>query len=98
VLLASSRTRRVRYRPRRLTGIDWMVIAVLLAAPGALALLTIAGDDSLTWSASPLRWPTFQLLPALAIGLLLAPLAHRPVPVRASRPLRRIPERVEAPA
>jgi energy-coupling factor transport system permease protein len=98
VLVASSRTRRVRYRPRRLTGIDWMVIAVLLAAPGALALLTVAGDDSLTWSASPLRWPTFQLLPALAIGLLLAPLAHRPVPVRASRPLRRIPERVEAPA
>jgi energy-coupling factor transport system permease protein len=75
VLLASSQTRRVRYRPRRLTGTDWMLVAVSLAAPGVLALLTVVGDGSLTWDASPLRWPTFQLLPALAIGLLLAPVS-----------------------
>lgn len=75
VLLASKQTRRARYRPRRLTRSDRALIAVSLAAPGALALLTMLGDESLSWGASPLRWPAFHLLPALAIGLLLAPLA-----------------------
>jgi energy-coupling factor transport system permease protein len=98
VLLASSQTQRVRYRPRRLAGVDWAMIAVSLASPGVLALLTVAGDESLTWSTSPLRWPVFHVLPALAIGLLLAPLSHRPAPMRAPRSLRGLPERIEVPA
>lgn len=75
VILASRQTQGVRYRPRRITSADRALMAVSLAAPGVLALLTVVGDASLTWDASPLRWPTFQLLPALAIALLLAPLA-----------------------
>jgi energy-coupling factor transport system permease protein len=98
VLLASSQTRRVRYRPRRLTSADRALIVVSLAAPGVLALLTVIGDESLAWDASPLRWPTFQLLPALAIALLLAPLARRLVPMRAARSLSGLPERIEVPA
>jgi energy-coupling factor transport system permease protein len=88
VLVASSQTRRVRYRPRRLTGADRAVVAVSLAAPVLLALFALVGDESLTWDASPLRWPTFQLLPALAIALLLAPLSsfwRRRTPTRAVR-------------
>lgn len=98
VMLASRATRGVRYRPRRITGTDRALMAALLAAPAVLALLSVVGDDSLTWDASPLRWPTFQLLPALAIGLLLVPLARRPVPVRTARSLRGLPERIEATA
>jgi energy-coupling factor transport system permease protein len=95
VLAASSQTRRVRYRARRLTRGDRVMIAVSLAAPAALALLTVAGDGSLTWSASPLRWPTFHVLPALAIGLLLAPLARRPPLTRATRSPGRFTERIK---
>jgi energy-coupling factor transport system permease protein len=75
VLLASKQTTRARYRPRRLTRSDRALIAVSVAAPGVLALLIVLGDESLSWGASPLRWPAFDLLPALAIGLLLAPIA-----------------------
>ena len=91
IVLASSGTRRVRYRPRRITGADWWLMAVSVLAPVTLALLGVAGDDSLRWTATtPLRWPTFQVLPALAIALLLFPVtagwrratAHVPEPQR----------------
>jgi energy-coupling factor transport system permease protein len=78
IALAARHTQRARYRPRRMTGADWGLVAVSCAAPAALALLAIAGDSSLTWDASPLRWPAFHAVPAIAIGLLLAPLARRP--------------------
>jgi energy-coupling factor transport system permease protein len=99
VLVASSQTRRVRYRPRRLTGADRALVAVSLAAPGLLALFTVVGDASLTWDASPLRWPTFQLLPALAIALLLAPLAsfsRRRTPIIRAARRRNVREAVPA--
>jgi energy-coupling factor transport system permease protein len=98
VLVASKQTTRGRYRPRRLTASDRAFIAVSLAAPGLLALLTVLGDESLSWGASPLRWPAFHVLPTLAIGLLLAPLMHRPASMRAPRSLSGLPERIEVPA
>jgi energy-coupling factor transport system permease protein len=98
VLVASKQTTRARYRPRRLTGPDRALIAAALAAPAFLALLTVLGDESLSWGASPLRWPAFHLLPALAIGLLLAPLMRRPASMRAPRSVSGLPERIEVPA
>jgi energy-coupling factor transport system permease protein len=97
VLTASMGTRRVRYRPRRLTLGDWALVGASLAAPALLALLVVADDASLTWTASPLHWPTFHVLPALAIGLLLAPLARRPALMRSPRSLSGLGERIEEP-
>ena len=75
VALASVGTRRARYRPRRLTRGDWLVIGISGLTPAAIVLLDLAGDTSLRWTAStPLAWPTFHLLPALALACLLAPL------------------------
>lgn len=76
--LASTAHRRDRYRPRRITSADWVVMGVSIAAPVALALLSLAGDNSLAWNTSPLVWPAFHLLPALAIAALLAPIVRRP--------------------
>jgi energy-coupling factor transport system permease protein len=76
VMLASRGTRRVRYRPRRMAGADWALVCVSAIAPVTIALLDLAGDSSLRWvAATPLAWPTFHVLPALAIALLLAPLS-----------------------
>ncbi|MEX2100785.1 MAG: hypothetical protein WEB19_05160 [Acidimicrobiia bacterium] len=73
VLLASSGSQRARYRPRRMTGSDWMTALTTLAAPVAMAICSIAGAGSLVWTASPLRWPTLDPLPALALLPLLIP-------------------------
>ena len=78
VTLASRGTRRVRYRPRALTGADWALILISSLAPVALVLLDLVGDESLRWAAAtPLEWPTFHLLPALSIALLLSPVFWR---------------------
>ncbi|HXY93718.1 MAG TPA: hypothetical protein VEP49_14650 [Acidimicrobiia bacterium] len=77
VVLASSRTQRARYRPRRMTGADWCACAAVLVAPVALALCSIVGDASLTWYASPLRWPAIHLAPSLALLPLLVPVFAR---------------------
>jgi energy-coupling factor transport system permease protein len=79
ILLASSDTRRTRYRPRRMRAADWVVAGVSLLAPAAMATVSWAGDSSLVWFASPLAWPTLHLLPALALVPLLAPVLLRPV-------------------
>jgi energy-coupling factor transport system permease protein len=78
VMLASSASTRERYRPRRVTGADFIVMAGALAAPALLAVASAAGDDSLTWITSPLRWPDLHVLPALALIPLLAPFVTRP--------------------
>jgi energy-coupling factor transport system permease protein len=78
VVLASTGSTRVRYRPRRLTAGDVAVIVGVFAAPALLAIASIAGDDSLLWTASPLRWPEFHVLPALSLVPLLTPFAVRP--------------------
>ncbi|MET0895514.1 MAG: hypothetical protein ABWY80_06660 [Acidimicrobiia bacterium] len=75
VLLASSSTERIRYRPRRLTRVDWAMCAAVVMAPVALAACTITGDGSLTWFATePVRWPAVHVLPVLALIPLLAPI------------------------
>jgi energy-coupling factor transport system permease protein len=76
--LASTAHRRDRYRPRPITAADLVVMGVSIVAPVALALLSVAGDDSLVWNVSPLAWPAFHVLPALAIAALLAPMVRRP--------------------
>ena len=74
VVVASVSTERVRYRPRHMRTADWLVAVATLAAPVALAALSIADDGSLTWFAtSTLRWPTLHLAPALALLPLLVP-------------------------
>jgi energy-coupling factor transport system permease protein len=78
IVLASAASTRVRYRPRRLTQADVALMTLVCVAPLAMALLSAAGDASLVWTASPLRWPTLHLLPAIALVALLAPLARRP--------------------
>ena len=82
MVVASTGSTRVRYRPRRLTRADVVLMAAVCAAPIALTVLSIAGDASLVWVASPLRWPTLHVLPVLALGALVTPLVRRPVLVR----------------
>jgi energy-coupling factor transport system permease protein len=77
IVLASGGERRARYRPRRMTRSDWTVAVAVLVAPAALAVCSVTGDHSLTWFASPLRWPTLHVLPALALIPLLSPIALR---------------------
>jgi energy-coupling factor transport system permease protein len=77
ILLASSGTRRARYRPRRMTRLDWLMACATLLAPAAMAACSAAGDGSLFWYASPLRWPALHLLPVLALLPLLAPVGIR---------------------
>jgi energy-coupling factor transport system permease protein len=85
VVLVSRASTRVRYRPRRLTGGDIAVMLSVIIAPGLLAVAAVAGDDSLVWTASPLRWPEFHVLPALSLLPLCAPL------IAASRAFGRLP-------
>ena len=77
VIVASSGTQRARYRPRRMTPADWAACGVVLFAPAALALSSIAGDSSLVWYASPLRWPSLHVVPVLALLPLLYPVFVR---------------------
>ena len=78
VLLASAGTGRARYRPRPMTPADWALALVTLLAPVAMAVCSVAGDASLVWFASPLRWPTFHPLPAAALVPLLVPVLLHP--------------------
>jgi energy-coupling factor transport system permease protein len=78
VIAASRETGRIRYRPRRFTRADWICIVGSLLAPALLTVLVVTGDDTLTWSPSPVAWPTLGIIPALAFLPLLSPLARRP--------------------
>jgi len=77
VTLASSGTQRTRYRPRRMTAADWVCAGATLLAPVALAVISVIGDSSLVWLASPVAWPTLHLAPALALLPLLLPVGVR---------------------
>jgi energy-coupling factor transport system permease protein len=79
MVVASRASTRVRYRPRRLTRADVVIMVAVCLAPIALTVLSIVGDESLVWVASPLRWPTLHVLPVLALAVLCAPLVRRPV-------------------
>ena len=77
VATTSRGSARQRYRPRRMAASDWAVVAVSLLAPAGLAALALAGDDTLTWAASPLEVPGFSPVAALALAALTIP-AWRP--------------------
>lgn len=97
MVVASRGSARVRYRPRRLTRADVLVMVAVSLAPIALAVLSLTGDDSLAWVASPLRWPTLSVLPVLALGVLCVPLARRPAGTARTSPVRTpIPREVPA--
>jgi hypothetical protein len=66
------------YRRRRLQGADWFLMAAVALTPLALAVLSSAGNDTLAWYASPVAWPRFDPVVAIALLPLLAPLARRP--------------------
>lgn len=77
IATASAGSKRTLYRPRRLAGRDWLVIAIALAAPVGLALtstLDLFGASSLRWPESSITWPDFALLPAFFHLALLVPL------------------------
>jgi energy-coupling factor transport system permease protein len=86
VVLASTGTTRVRYRRRAVTARDWGMVAAAALTPLALGIASLADEGSLTWYASPLRWPTFDLLVALALVPLLAPVLLRPARVTRRAP------------
>ena len=66
---ASGRTRdRRRYRHRRMARADWLMVGVRAHCSTAHRRASgFAGNDSLTWHTSPLHWPTFEPLVALAL-------------------------------
>jgi energy-coupling factor transport system permease protein len=78
IVLASSGHRRVRYRPRRMRRRDWAVAGVTVLAPVAMAGVSVVGDASLVWYASPLAWPSLHILPALALLPLVVPALMAP--------------------
>jgi energy-coupling factor transport system permease protein len=84
-VFASGRTRdRRRYRHRRMARADWLLVACVLITPLLMGVMGFAGNDSLTWHTSPLAWPTFEPLVALALVPLLAPLIRTPRPPSAA--------------
>ena len=78
MVTASRGSARVRYRPSRLTRSDVGIMITVCVAPVALTVLSIAGDDSLVWATSPLRWPTLSALAVVALLGLCTPLLRRP--------------------
>ncbi len=77
IRFASVTTRRIRYRPRHITTIDRCCIVGTLLAPALLSVLALTGEQSLTWTPSPLTWPALHALPVLALTPLLLPLVRQ---------------------
>jgi energy-coupling factor transport system permease protein len=73
VVVASRAGEVTRYRPRHLSVRDLAVMAASIGAPLALAAAAALGDPTLTWVTSPLHAPSVDVVPLLAIALLLAP-------------------------
>ncbi len=65
------------YRPRQLQAADWLLMAVVVLSPLALGVLTAADNPTLAWYASPVTWPRFDPMVAMALVPLLAPLTRR---------------------
>ncbi|HEY8060618.1 MAG TPA: hypothetical protein VID94_17760, partial [Acidimicrobiales bacterium] len=82
VVLASKASPRQRYRPRALSGEDLFIMATTALALTLVAVAAAGGEDSLTWSASPLHAPDLAPLPAIGVLLLAVPalLPTQPVP------------------
>ena len=80
IVLSSRASRRARYRPRPMTGLDWGVAAVVWGAPLGLVVLQRIADPVLRWATDPLAFPEFSPLVALLIVLLGIPAIVRPLP------------------
>ncbi|MEI8002121.1 MAG: hypothetical protein WCI50_12300, partial [Actinomycetes bacterium] len=63
IAVASAATGRDRYRPRRLRASDLVVMAGVCLSPVLLVIADTTGDRTLTWVASPLRWPGLHAVP-----------------------------------
>ncbi len=87
ITAASRATSRTRYRARRPRRLDWFVMGVSCAAPLTVAILAAVGDESLRWSATPLRWPTVNAGVVVATALLALPAALRPARAVTARPV-----------
>lgn len=74
-IVLSGRSAPTRYRPRRLTRRDGLVMVGVLAGPAVLGLCAALGVDDLSWDPStlPLRWPTLPLLPLVGLAALAVP-------------------------
>lgn len=79
IVTASRAVKRVRYRPRSMTGRDWAVVAGAAAVPLVLGALGAGGDDTLRWTDPGHRLPGFHPLPAVAVLMLGAPALIRGV-------------------
>ncbi len=86
VVLVSGASTRVRYRRRRLTAADFACIAVAVAAPVLVGVVSLVGDATLRWPVDPLLWPTVHVLPVVALLALLAPCARQPATVATTAP------------
>ncbi|MCU1369951.1 MAG: Cobalt transport protein [Ilumatobacteraceae bacterium] len=86
VVLASRSSGTSRYRPRRLTRLDIAVGAGVLLAPLGLTLVAAVWDQTLYWTAYPLRFPPFSLAPVVCLVALAIPVLVPPLPVADGRP------------
>jgi energy-coupling factor transport system permease protein len=84
-LAAGARAQRSsRYRPRSLTALDGIVMALSALAPVAVVIAAASGDASLHWAPGRLELPPVHLAILLSLAALVAPLlAARRSPVRA---------------
>ena len=89
VVVASRGSARSRYRPRRLTRIDALVMVATALAPLGVVVLGSTGDDTLRWAADPLRLPGVDVLVCAVVLLLLAPAVVPPARGRGSAPVAR---------
>ena len=81
---SSRGVQRRTYRRRSLQGADWWLILAVALSPLALSVISAEGNATLAWYASPVEWPRFDPIVAIALLPLLAPLARRTtVPARA---------------
>jgi energy-coupling factor transport system permease protein len=84
-VVLSGRSAPTRYRPRRLTRRDALVVTGVLAVPVVLAACAVADVHDLAWDPAvlPLRWPGLPVVPAIALVGLALPAA---IPPAASSP------------
>ncbi len=81
VVVASRASRRVRYRPRRMTRTDWSMALVSAVAPLVVGVIALSGDTTLTWEPGRLEIPGFSPVVAVALLALAVPAAF---PARAA--------------
>jgi energy-coupling factor transport system permease protein len=86
IALGARSTPRQHYRRRPLAAADWLMMGTAALSPLLLAVADWSGASSLSWNASPLTWPPFDPLVALAFLPLLVPLTRLPRTVPGAAP------------